>query len=90
MATNQGEKGRQTIKAYYKEALTPQTFSDTINFPDGRREVKTKTYINQNFIDSIEKIARKYNVAPHKTEKPGGNSRLQKALQGWLKKLFGN
>ncbi|MDP1745004.1 MAG: DUF4304 domain-containing protein [Bacteroidota bacterium] len=63
MLTNQVEKGRQTIKEHYKKALTPQTVTDTINFPDGRKEVKTKTYINQHYIDRIERFALKYNVA---------------------------
>lgn len=90
MLTNQVEKGRQTIKEHYKKALTPQTVTDTINFPDGRKEVKSKTYINQHYIDSIERLALKYNVELDKTETPAGNSTLPKAGQTWLKKLFGN
>lgn len=90
MLTNQIEKGQQTIKEHYKEALIPQTVSDTISFYDGRKEIKTKTYINQHYIDSIERLAQKYNVELDKTETPAGNSTMPKARQTWLKKLFGN
>jgi hypothetical protein len=89
MLTNQIEKGRRIIKDHYEIALTPQTISDTVNFPDGRKKVKTKTYINQHYIDSIERLARKYNVELDKTLRPASNRTLQKAGQNWFKKLFG-
>lgn len=62
MLTDQKEKGVKTIKEKYKDALRPQTVTETINFPDGRKEVKTKTYINQFYIDGIERLAKLYNV----------------------------
>ena len=62
MMTGQSEKGRQFIKEQYKIALTPQTIIDTINFPDGTKKEKTKTYINQHYIDSIERLAKHYEI----------------------------
>ena len=62
MMTGQSEKGRQFIKEQYKIALTPQTITDTINFPDGTKKEKTKTYINQHYIDSIERLAKHYEI----------------------------
>lgn len=62
MLTNQAEKGNQTIKDHYKMAQIPQTVTDTINFPDGRQETKTKTYANQYSIDTIKVLAEKYGV----------------------------
>lgn len=74
MLTNQIDKGRQTIKEHYKKALTPQTVTDTINFPDGRQEIKTKTYVNQYYIDSIERLAKKYNFELEQTKTQAGNN----------------
>jgi hypothetical protein len=62
MLTNQAEKGRKTIKEHYKKSLIPQTTTDTIVFPDGTRQEKVKTYINQHYTDSIKKLADKYDV----------------------------
>ena len=62
MLTEQNEKGRKTIIEHYKNSLKPQTVTDTIVFPDGTRQEKVKTYINQNYIDSIKKLADRYDV----------------------------
>src|SRR5690606_13604655 len=61
MMTGQKEKGEQFIKEQYITALTPQTSSQTINYPDGRSEVKiSKPYINQQYVDSIERLAKHF------------------------------
>jgi hypothetical protein len=62
MVTNQMEKGKLTIKEHYQKAQIPQTVTDTINFPDGRQQTKTKTYVNQYYIDGIKRLAEKYKV----------------------------
>lgn len=63
MTTNQIDKGKQLIKEQYKIALTPQVTTQTINYPDGRSEVKTsKPYINQHYVDGIERLAKHYAV----------------------------
>lgn len=62
MLTNQTEKGKQTINEHYKKALIPQTVTDTINFPDGTKKTKTKTYINQHYIDGIKRLADRFEV----------------------------
>jgi hypothetical protein len=62
MLTDQVEKGRQTIKEQYRNALVPQTVSDTIVFPDGTRKETVRTQINQHFIDGMKKLADKYEV----------------------------
>lgn len=60
------------------------------NFPDGRTEITTKTYINQHYIDSIERLAHKYNVELDRPETITDNSSFPKGGQTWFKKLFGN
>lgn len=60
MLTGQIEKGKQFIKEQYKISLTPQTITDTINFPDGTKKENIRTYINQHYIDSIERLAKHY------------------------------
>lgn len=62
MLTNQKEKGQQTIKEQYINSLTPQTLTDTIVLPDGTRQEKIRTHINQHFIDAMKKLADKYEV----------------------------
>lgn len=62
MLTNQEHKGIQAIKEHYKKALIPQTVTDTLVLPDGTRQVKEKTYINQYFIDKIMQLAVRYEV----------------------------
>lgn len=62
MMTGQSEKGKQFIKEQYKIALTPQTITDTINFPDGTKKETTKTYINQHYIESIERLSKHYDI----------------------------
>jgi hypothetical protein len=62
MLTDQKEKGRKTIIEHHKISLKPQTVTDTIVFPDGTRQEKVKTYINQHYIDSIKKLADRYEV----------------------------
>jgi hypothetical protein len=62
MLTDQKEKGRKTIIEHYHKSLKPQTVTDTIVFPDGTRQEKIKTYINQNYIDNIKKLADRYDV----------------------------
>jgi predicted DNA-binding protein len=62
MLTDQKEKGRKTIVEHYQNSLKPQTVTDTIVFPDGTRQEKVKTYINQHYIDSIKKLADRYEV----------------------------
>ena len=63
MLTGQTKKGKQLIKEHYKKALTPQVVTETINYPDGRSEVKTsKPYINQYYVDGIERLAKHYAV----------------------------
>jgi hypothetical protein len=62
MLTDQKEKGRKTILEHYQSALKPQTVTDTIVLPDGTRQEKVKTYINQFYIDGIKKLADRYEV----------------------------
>jgi hypothetical protein len=62
MLTDQKEKGRKTILEHYQNALKPLTITDTIVSPDGTRQEKVKSYINQNYIDSIKKLADRYEV----------------------------
>jgi hypothetical protein len=62
MLTGQVEKGRQTIKNQYRNALVPQTVTDTIVFPDGTRKETVRTQLNQYFIDGIKKLADRYEV----------------------------
>jgi hypothetical protein len=63
MLTGQIDKGKQFLKEQYKIALTPQTTSQTINYPDGRSEVKTsKPYVNQHYVDNIQRLAKHYDV----------------------------
>lgn len=62
MLTDQVEKGIQTIREQYKNALKPQTVTDTIVFPDGTRKETVRTQINQHFIDEMKKLADKYEV----------------------------
>lgn len=63
MMTGQLKKGKEFIKEQYKIALIPQTTIQTINYPDGRSEVKTsESYINQHYVDSIERLAKHYHI----------------------------
>lgn len=63
MTTNQTEFAVNELKKEYKNAMTPQSTTQTINYPDGRSKVYTsKPYINQSFIDSIEKYAKFYDI----------------------------
>ena len=62
MLTSQVEKGRQTIREQYNNALIPQTVTDTIVFPDGTRKETVRTQLNQYFIDGIKKLADRYEV----------------------------
>jgi Domain of unknown function (DUF4304) len=62
MLTNQKEKGRTSIIEHYTKSLNPQTVTETIVSPDGTRQTKVNTYINQYYIDGIRKLANRYNV----------------------------
>lgn len=62
MVTNQKEKGRLKIIEHYKKSLKPQAVTETIVFPDGTRQEKVNTYINQYYIDGIKKLANRYNI----------------------------
>jgi hypothetical protein len=63
MTTSQFEKGEQLIKEEHKIALTPKVTTQTINYPDGRSEVKTsKPYVNQHYVDNIERLAKHYGI----------------------------
>ena len=63
MMTGQIEKGKQFMKEQYKIALTPQTTTLIINSPDGKSEVITsKPYINQSYVDNIERLAKHYDI----------------------------
>jgi hypothetical protein len=63
MTTKEIEFAVEELKKEYKNALRPQSTTQTINYPDGRSKVYTsKPYINQSFIDSIEKYAKYYNI----------------------------
>ena len=62
MTTGQIEKGKGLIKEKHKVALAPQTVTDTINLPDGTKKEKVRTYINQHYIDNIERLAKYYKV----------------------------
>ncbi|MEG0760384.1 DUF4304 domain-containing protein [Chryseobacterium sp.] len=62
MLTNEKEKGQKTIIEHYQNAIKPQTVTDTIVFPDGTRQEKVRRSINQHYIDSIKKLAEKYDV----------------------------
>ena len=62
MLTDQKEKGHKTIIEHYQNSLKPQTVTERIVFPDGTRQEKVKTYINQHYIDSIKKLAERYGV----------------------------
>lgn len=62
MITDQKEKGRKTLIEQYHNSLQPQTVTDTIVSPDGTRKVKVTSHINQHFVDSIKKLADKYDV----------------------------
>ncbi|WP_243345977.1 DUF4304 domain-containing protein [Parabacteroides sp. FAFU027] len=63
MMTDQMERGKQLIKEQHKLALTPQMTTQIINYPDGRKEEKkSKPYINQYYVDHIERLARHYDI----------------------------
>lgn len=63
MTTKETEFAVKELKKEYKNALTPQPTTQTINYPDGGSKVYTsKPYINQSFIDSIEKYAKYYDI----------------------------
>ena len=62
MTSGQIDKGKNLIIEQHKIALTPQTITDIISFPDGTKKEKIKTYINQNYVDSIERLAKHYDV----------------------------
>ena len=63
MMTGQTKKGKQLFKEHHKKALTPQVVTETINYPDGRSAVKTsKPYINQYYVDGIERLAKHYSA----------------------------
>lgn len=84
MTTGQTGKGIQAIKENYSKALKPMTVTDTINYPDGRSETKTRTSINQYYIDGIERLAKFYDLTLDKeSEKDEGG-------KNWFKKLFDN
>ncbi len=85
MTVGEIEKGKNIIKEHYKKALTHQRSTHTINFPDGRQEIKVDTSINQHYIDTIARLAKKYNVELEKIEASGTNIK-----QKWLKKIFKN
>lgn len=84
MTTGQTGKGIQAIREHYSKALKPITVTDIANYPDGRREAKTRTSINQSYIEGIERLAKFYDVTLDKdTDK---NDRIK----NWFKKLFDN
>lgn len=89
MTTGQIEKGNNIIKEHYKKALNPQQSTHTINFPDGRQQVKSETSINQHYIDNIKRFAKKYNVELEEIEDSGENIKFINIKESWLKKLFG-
>lgn len=62
MLTDQKEKGRRTILEHYQSAFKPQTVTNIVVLPDGTRQEKVKTYINQYYIDGIKKLADRYEV----------------------------
>lgn len=84
MTTGQTEKGIKAIRENYSNALKPMTVTDTINYPDGTSETKTRTSINQFYIDRIERLAKHYNIILDK-----GNEKND-AGKNWLKRLLGN
>jgi hypothetical protein len=63
MITNQKEVAGKHIKFEYKNALNPQETTHTINYPNGTSKVYTsKPYVNQTFVDHIEKFAKYYGI----------------------------
>ncbi len=51
------------LQSAYKKALIPQSSISVINYPDGRtEEKKSKPYINQSFIDNLERLAKLYDI----------------------------
>lgn len=63
MKTNQFEKGKTLIQEHYKKANTSQISTQTMTYPNGRSVVTTsKPSLNQHSIDTIERLARLYNI----------------------------
>lgn len=62
MLTNQQEKGRKTIIEHYKISLKPMTVTEIFVHRDGAQQKKVKKYINQHYIDSIKRLADRYEV----------------------------
>lgn len=63
MITNQIETAAKKIKTEYENALEPQSNTHTINYPDGTSKVYTShPFVNQTFIDNLEKFAKFYNI----------------------------
>jgi len=84
MTTGQTGKGVQTIKESYVKALKPMTVTDTVNYPDGRSETKTRTSMNQHYINGIERLAKFYDVTLDKERAKGEGGK------NWFKKLLDN
>jgi hypothetical protein len=83
MTTGQTRKGIQTIKEHYLKAHKPMTVPDRVNHPDGRKETKTRTSINQFYIDVIERLAKLYDVTLDSEDE-------KKERKNWFKRLFNN
>lgn len=63
MKTNSEQEALNFLNSEYKEALIPKSSISIEVYPDGRRiEKKSEPKINQNYIDSLLRIAKMYNI----------------------------
>ena len=62
MMTGQIKEGNIMIIEKYKDSLKPQTFTETINYPDGTKKERIKSVITQNSIENYKRLAEKYAV----------------------------